>query len=227
MVISYIPPVGKKATMVRASYGISGAGTCTLRNNGAVTDTGMTDAVGGDALQPITQAQFVASQNPALAQPLTQAQFAASQNPALVQPLTQAQFAASQNPPGYTEIEFLAAQAALGNLITISGTRTTTLGVIVGYIPASGKTFVAISADAILDALAGPGSYQPILYVNSVIICQSHMNYTTTDINMTPVYFSCRGASLVGNGTAEFSVYEANAMNAGDVAFANLLGYIK
>ena len=117
-----------------------------------------------------------------------------------------------------SEIQFLASQAALGNLIEKSGS-VVAVGVICTYTVPNGKTFTLYRANY----AANNNAYKVQLRNNGVAIETRGFNVALAQVLTTD--FVTRGDQLVGTGALAYDIN--NSVNGGAVSLeAGFMGYI-
>ena len=117
-----------------------------------------------------------------------------------------------------SEIQFLASQAALGNLIEKSGS-VVAVGVICTYTVPNGKTFTLYRANY----AANNNAYKVQLRNNGVAIETRGFNVALAQVLTTD--FVTRGDQLVGTGALAYDIN--NSVNGGGVSLeAGFMGYI-
>jgi hypothetical protein len=121
-----------------------------------------------------------------------------------------------------SDTQFLAQQAAAGNLIIVSSFSTSTTAIsLASYTPASGKTFVYYRGKTSTSSGTTNYAMTTELRNNGTILDEMNVN-TSTFVEHEHIG---RGSQLVGTGTAVFDIYIA--ANAGGIGIsASLEGYI-
>lgn len=129
-----------------------------------------------------------------------------------------------------SEVQFLASQASLGNLIVVTGNVTAT-GTVVSYTPATGKTFTLYSADfAIADSVVSENVQIQMDLKNDTTIQASLYGTTAFGASGSQQIkdkFSVKGDQLIGNSSKKYSIVATySTVDATTKTFANIEGYI-